>query len=183
MTDLEIATYIVTEFERGTFTNDPADAGGETRWGITRPYLADYLRLPVEQVSPSMIRNLTRERAIEALIEVEFERRPLLKMLDWRPRLATVDFNFNAGADDGIPALQLAVGAVVDSKLGPKTIAAALAADPLTTAVLVTAERIHFHVERSTRGKPCDTCRLPSQKRFLGGWSDRCSKILTKVAA
>lgn len=180
MTDLEIATFIVMELERG-FSNDPADAGGVTRWGITRPYLAAYLRVPVDEVSPSIIKNLAPERAVEVLLEVELTRQPLIKTLDWRPKLAVVDFNYNAGPDDGIPALQRAVGVKADGVFGPKTAAAALQADPLLTAITVTTHRMRVHAERSNRGVRCPACKLPSQKKFLGGWEVRCADILDHV--
>lgn len=41
--------------ESGTYTNDPNDAGGPTRWGITQTALADFRGHPVSATDVSML--------------------------------------------------------------------------------------------------------------------------------
>lgn len=183
MTDLEIAAYVIDVFETKTFTDDPLDAGGPTKWGMTRAYIAAYLRMPEDEVATAIIRNLSREKALEIFIEMEFTRVPLFALIDWRPKLAVVDFGYNAGRDDSIPALQRAVGTKADGIFGMKTFEATRAANPSEVAVRVTVERLRFHTERSTHGAICKTCKLPSQKKFLGGWVNRCAAILERVSS
>lgn len=53
--------HLVDVVEGGTYTNDPADAGGPTRWGITQHTLAGFLDHPV---TPDRVRNLSRGDAL-----------------------------------------------------------------------------------------------------------------------
>jgi lysozyme family protein len=184
MTDLELAAYIIDTFEAGSppgvVTEAPADFGGVTRWGITQGYLAEYRR--VAAVPRDAVRALRRDEAIDALVEMEFRRRGLWQVPDWRPRLVAADFNFHAGADDGTPTLQRVLGVAPDGVVGPRTLAALAAADPVTVAVRVVAERPRFHARKSNGGLRCETCGLPSQKQWLGGWVNRCAALLDRVS-
>jgi lysozyme family protein len=185
VTHHDIGAFIVDEFEAGdppgTVTNDRADAGGITRWGITRPYLATSRR--VKSVTADDIRNLTREQAIDALVEVSIMQSGLWQIPDWQLRLVVVDFEFNAGADDAVPALQRAVGVAADGVFGVATLAAATRVNLLHAVASVLVERQRFHIRKSANGVRCKTCGLPSQKKWIGGWLHRTTRLVEVCAA
>jgi lysozyme family protein len=187
MNNIEIGGFIVDAFEAGNppgrVTNDKDDAGGITRWGITRGYVAIFRRCKVEDVHPDVIRNLTRDDAIEMLVEVSIMRNSVWRIPDAHLRLTIADFCFNAGDDDGIPALQRAVGVHPDGVIGNETVAAVEATNPAFAIMRVSAARVKFHAERSGHGAVCKTCGLPSQKKWLGGWANRAAHVLETAAA
>lgn len=53
--------HLVDDVEGDKYTNDPADAGGPTRWGITQTALARYRG---HAVTPDDVRQLSRDEAL-----------------------------------------------------------------------------------------------------------------------
>jgi lysozyme family protein len=177
MTPEAIGAYCIDAFEAGSppgkFTDLPTDLGGPTRWGITKRGLADFLRTPARAITTDQIRAVTRELAIEVFVELAIMRPNLARVTAWQPLLVTADFNFNAGADDGIPALQRAVHTAADGICGPLTLAKVNAyGDPVRLAVRAVAYRQRVHVARA-KG---------AQIANLRGWMNRCTALLVKVA-
>lgn len=180
MTNKQIVAFVIQEFEGGpTFTNDPDDAGAETKFGISiHGFINEYLG---RRATPADIAGLTVEKAIEiGLWALKHWRIHLLD--DWRVRFVTFDWCFNGGADDGIPTLQRAVLAHVDGKLGPVTATLANTMDPRIVVMRSIADRQKTHVRRSANGRRCDECRTPSQRKYLGGWVNRCSRLLEETS-
>lgn len=116
ITDDEIIDRIILA-EGGIYTDDPDDAGGPTRWGITIPVLERHRRRPVTSFD---IRNLTRDEA-EDIYESQFIR-PFNSLPPGALRVNVIDMGVNAGIDRGIRLLQQTIGAQVDGKIGPETI-------------------------------------------------------------
>ncbi len=98
--------------EEGGYTDNPADAGGATNFGITQATANDY--------GLGDVRNLTRDQAAAAYVRI---------LHDWR--IDTIpDFNvFELTADscvahgpgNGIKWLQMALGCTPDGSIGPQT--------------------------------------------------------------
>lgn len=111
----EKAIDFVLRFEGSTYENNSMDAGGETKFGISKK------SYPNED-----IKALTRERAIE-----------LYRRDYWDPicgdkipgALAAVVFDcaVNQGLIRAVRLLQAMLGVMADGQVGPKTIAAAIA--------------------------------------------------------
>ncbi|MEN2980848.1 glycosyl hydrolase 108 family protein [Tistrella bauzanensis] len=162
MTRFDQALDIVLHWEgHGQVTDDPADPGGITRWGISLAFL----RRADSDAGPADIREMTREHAA-TLYRGHFW--SPIRADDLHPALAL--FTFDTAVNLGVPRaarlLQQAVGAAPDGVIGPRSIAAAAkaaAAPDLARAVLVDmcAGRMDIYVTR------------PGWPRFGRGWTRR----------
>jgi lysozyme family protein len=172
VTDAEIIAFIVHRFEGGTFTDDPLDPGGATKWGVTQRALGQFHGRPA---TVDEVKALTFERACDVHRELSLLRNGLWQVPDWRLKFVVVDASINFGDDDAIPWLQEAVGAAPDGRLGPLALAAVKKADALAAAIKVMALRQRKHSAR--------VHQRPSQLKWFRGWIDRCTTLLEKVAA
>jgi lysozyme family protein len=116
----------------GGYTYNPADPGGETKWGISR---RSYPNLD--------IKNLTRDQAI-ALYRRDFWDAAKLGDLPLSIASQMLDFAVNSGAGTATRALQRAVGVADDGLVGPHTIAALRASEPHDLIMRFLAERLVF---------------------------------------
>jgi lysozyme family protein len=178
MTHEEIITFVIDVFEGGSkYTDAPGDHGGATKYGITRTFLARAWGKPISKLD---IKNLTLQQAIDAYRLVLLVQAGLRSIEDWRVLLVVYDFAVNAGADDAIPALQRAVGAQPDGRLGPDTlnklnaIGQAGSYTCRNAAANVLAQRQAFHIARSY---------APQQQQWVRGWLNRCTKLLAVTTA
>ena len=134
--------------QEGGYVNDQHDAGGETRYGISKR------RYPAED-----IRNLTVDRARE-LYRRDYWDRNRCGDLPGHMALAVFDAAVNGGAP--ICWLQMAVGASIDGAIGLKTIAAAHACRDKPKAVRdMLASRMMY------------LTALPGWSRYGLGWTRR----------
>jgi lysozyme family protein len=141
----------------GGYTNNPADPGGETRFGISkRAY-------PGED-----IRNMTLDRA------------KTLYMRDyWGPagcpnvpdavRFDLFDMAVNSGVRAAVKCLQGAAGVAQDGALGPKTLAAIASQDGIRLAARFNGARLAFMAS------------LPTFKDFGRGWANRIASNLMRI--
>lgn len=172
MTDAEMIAFIVREFEDETFTNDPDDLGGATKWGVTLRLYSTFLG---RAATIAELKGLTFDRACEVMREMFLTRTRLEQIPDWRLKFVTVDASINFGADDAVPWLQTAVGATPDGAFGPLTLAAVKKADALSAAMRVLAARQRKHSDRVKRN--------PRQLKWFRGWINRCTTLLERIAA
>lgn len=137
----------------GGYVNDPHDPGGETNMGISkRSY-------PRED-----IRNMTRARAAQ-IYRRDFWNAVRGDELPAGLDLVAFDAAVNSGPKRSIQWLQAGVGADVDGKIGPKTIAAA------------NAVHLETAITRATRVR-LDWLRvLPTWKRYGDGWTSRVNSV------
>lgn len=141
----------------GGYVNHPRDPGGETNFGISkRSY-------PRED-----IRGMTRERAGQIYRRDFWD---AVKGDDLPAGLDLVAFDaaVNSGASRGARWLQQALGVEADGKIGPKTIAAAKAADAARVVRAATDARMAF-----LRG-------LPTWGDFGKGWTRRVDSVRAKA--
>lgn len=117
----------VLETEGSTYTNDPADPGGPTRWGITQRALASWRGHPV---SPDDVRALERSEAVD-IYRVDYVEEPRFHKIHDLVRPFVVDTGVNMGQRTAAKMFQKAVGAKVDGRIGPKTIRRAKSLDPM----------------------------------------------------
>ncbi len=118
----------VLEAEGAKYTNDPADPGGPTRWGITLKTLRRWRqsggRRGGRQVTAADVRALGRPEAFE-IYRVEYVDRPGFDKIPEDVRPFVVDTGVNMGPGTAARMFQTAVGATVDGLIGPKTLARA----------------------------------------------------------
>jgi len=138
----------------GGYVNNPHDPGGETKFGISkRSY-------PGEDIA-----NLTEARAKQ------------IYFLDyWGPagcdsvpdglRFDLFDMAVNSGVSTAVKTLQRALGEVADGVLGPLTIQAANAIDPLRASIKMNGARLAMMAD------------LPTWPAFGRGWAKRIASNL-----
>lgn len=150
--------------EEGGYSNDPADPGRETNLGVTQVTL-DRARKTLPDL-PASVSQLTKPQALS-----------IYESLYWAPihgdelplglALIVFDAAVNQGERDAARFLQTAVGATVDGKIGPKTVEAAILANPRKAICEVGAQRMFDYMQLDNL-----------QGRFGLGWSRRLMRIV-----
>lgn len=144
----------------GGYTNNPADPGGETNFGISKrayPYLD--------------IKNLTREEAV-TIYQRDYWKFDGISS----QRVATklFDATVNMGSTQAVRLLQLALGGIqagpviADGKLGPETIGHVNAADEEPLVDEFKARLAKFYADEAVTGT--------GMAGFLLGWLRRAVK-------
>lgn len=143
----------------GGYSNDPQDAGGETKFGISK-----------KQFPHLDIKALTQDQAAD-IYTSRYLVGPRINLLpiDLQPQL--LDFAVNSGPSIAIMKLQLALGIAADGVIGEQTIAFAHCADPRTINNRVCAERLKMLAGIVSRA--------PGQVKFLKGWVNRALEFLS----
>lgn len=139
----------------------PADPGGLTKYGIS------------QRAYPHIdIRNLTLEGATEIYYK-DYVLAPKFHLLPKALQDSLIDFGVNAGPETATKALQRAVKATPDGKLGPETLGK-LARRPLEGVLLeFTVERLHHYLLAILAN--------PSLKTFARGWLRRTLHVFTRT--
>ncbi len=167
MIDTDIINLILAH-EGSVYTDDPADAGGPTRWGVTIPVLAQFRRVPESSITAMDIMHLTGEEA------ADLYRFLYLKPFDLLPRTIlrtnVIDMGVNAGVSTAVRLLQQTVGATVDGILGPATVE--LTGAPYWNTVFV-GVRVAYY-ERLIQVKPVNL-------KWRNGWRRRALSFLRPV--
>jgi lysozyme family protein len=145
----------------GGYSNNPADPGGETMWGVTA-------RVARATGYTGLMKDLPRDTAKAIAKKLYWD--PLrLDELDARVAFQIFDANYNGGHP--VIWMQGAAGAPVDGLIGPQTIAAVQAVDPLRFLLRWNALRLRYFTSLNT---------WPT---FGKGWANRIANNLTKGAA
>ncbi|MFL9899066.1 glycosyl hydrolase 108 family protein [Paraburkholderia fungorum] len=145
----------------GGYSNNPADPGGETMWGVTARVAraAGYM---------GPMNDLPRDTAKAIAKKLYWD--PLrLDKLDPRVAFQIFDANYNGGHP--VIWMQGAAGAKVDGLIGPATIAAVQAVDPLRFILRWNSLRLRYLTS------------LRTFSTFGKGWTNRIANNLTKGAA
>ena len=125
----------------GGYSNDPADPGGETNWGVTK-------RVAVANGFTGDMHAMTQDDA-----------KAIYKPLYWDTvhgdDLGDLAFHIfdaavNSGVGQAIKWLQQALGVTADGVIGPATLAAVQAADTARLARVFTGNRLDFLTDRIT---------------------------------
>lgn len=145
----------------GRYSNNPADPGGETMWGITARVARGWGYQGAMQDLP-----LDTAKAIAR----KFYWDPY-QCDQFDPRVAFQVFD--AAYNGGHPAqwLQQAAGVTADGMIGAITIAAVRQADPLKLVMLFNASRIAYYTS------------LGTWDSFGKGWSNRIANNLRRAAS
>jgi lysozyme family protein len=160
MSDL-IDDIIKREGASGVVTNDPADRGGRTQYGIS------------ERANPDAWADgkVTYDEA-RAIYQQKYVDGPGFRRLtDPHLRGILADFAVTSGPALAITALQRALKVEADGVLGPVTIAAANASlEPQRLVNKIAVERIKM-AGRIVK-------RDPSQLKWINGWLDRFASFI-----
>jgi lysozyme family protein len=165
MTDDQIIAAILLH-EGSAYTNDPADAGGPTKWGITLAELQEWHR--GRTITAADVAALTREEA-EAIYQMKY-----LRPFDSLPdplRVNVIDMGVNAGIQRATLLLQELVGATVDGWVGPETARLTVAFASVNTSYV--AVRLLFYEDLIVR--------KPTNRKWRRGWRARALSFLTPI--
>jgi lysozyme family protein len=164
MTDQQLLDAIIRR-EGETYTNDPSDLGGPTKFGITWKTLQGYRGRPCDA---SDVQALTRAEA-EAIYREKYLK-PFALVPHEGLRAALADFAVTSGPSVAVQTLQRVLGVPTDGVLGHRTLAALLAAAPALVLGSFVARRVQFY---------CDLVdHQPSQLKWFHGWTKRAMETL-----
>lgn len=159
-TDAEILHMILLhEGIDGEYSDDPADSGGPTKYGITIPVLARHRGVSSASLTFRDIELLERPEA-EAIYLERFIR-PFAGVAD-PVRLNAIDMGVNAGQSRAIRLLQQTIGAHVDGSIGLETIRLTRVRD---WNGLYTGVRLGFYESLVERA--------PKNLKWRHGWRNR----------
>jgi lysozyme family protein len=141
-------------------TNDPADGGGRTQYGIS------------EKSNPAAWADgKVTEAEARAIYQRKYIDGPGFgKIQDKQLQTQLVDFGVNSGPMVAIQKLQGILHVPVDGVLGPQTLTALVGVHPEDVCNLLVAARVRMIGQIVSKN--------PSQLRFLNGWLDRSLQFL-----
>lgn len=116
----------------GGYVNDPADPGGETKWGISKRSYPD-----------EDIPNLSQERA-KALFRRDFWNRIHADSLHDGVAAQLADFAYHSGPETAVRYFQRALGVADDGHWGPVSQAAAAQMSETDQIMRLAAERLDY---------------------------------------
>lgn len=180
MTSDQIVAFTIDRFETGLYTDDPDDAGGATRWGITQRTLQAYRRQVTGNdhliVSKDDVRHLDRGEAIDCAVQMFLTEPKLVLIADWRLRCVVFDFGFHAGPPRAVMTLQaLLPPLAVDGDFGPKSQAAVnRVAEATMCAFRYLTARSRYHLTRMKERE--------ASRKYARGWWDRVTTLQELIA-
>lgn len=145
----------------GGYSNNPADPGGETMYGITarvarrHGYTGPMRDLPLplaKQIARAEYWDVVRADELPAGV-----------------RFDVFDTSYNSGQTQAVKLLQRALGVKADGQLGPLTLAAAAAMDPERLLARFNGWRLDFLND------------LPTWPSFGRGWTQRVAENLKEA--
>lgn len=142
----------------GGYVNNPADPGGETKFGISKRSYPDL-----------DIANLAREDA-RAIYLRDFWQRGQMDQYDGAISFQVFDAAVNHGIETALRLLQRAAGVADDGHIGPVTVAAVKAKSVTDMVMLYIAHRIKFWT------------KLTTWEKFGKGWANRAADDLIYAA-
>lgn len=174
--DLIIGAVLQRE---GGYTDDPADRGGPTNFGITQATLAQWRGRPV---SADDVRTMTEAEARTIYADLYLSRTGIGRIANDDVRAVVFDAAVNHGAKPAIRLLQRALGLHDDGVIGPVTLSAIPYLDGRRLAVRVLAERCRLY-GRLISGNTTDADRdgIPDSTEFAAGWLNRVAAQLEEL--
>lgn len=144
----------------GGYSNNPADPGGETMWGITfRVARANGYTGPMRDMPVDVAKAIYRKLYWDAVRADD---------LPHQIRYAVFDAAVNSGVAQSIKWLQRALGVTEDGNIGPQTITAFKTANPDQLARRLIGFRLNAMTD------------MKAWPAFARGWSKRIAALLIK---
>lgn len=145
----------------GGYSNNPADPGAETMWGVTARVARAYgYTGPMRELPQTTAKAIAKKLYWDPLHLDEFD-----------PRVAFQIFDANYNGGHPVIWAQGAAEAKVDGLIGPQTIAAVQATDPLKFILRWNSIRLRYFTA------------IKTWSTFGRGWANRIATNLWKGAA
>ena len=145
----------------GGYVNHPSDPGGRTNLGVTQATWENWIG---RQSDESEMRSLTSDK-VEPMYRKKFWDAVRGDELPTGIDYLTFDFAVNAGVGRSIKTLQTAAGTTPDGALGPITMSAVQAADPVILIIEFSHAKEDFYRSLNTFNV------------FGKGWLNRVAKV------
>lgn len=152
----------------GGISNYSADRGGLTNYGITQ---ITYDRYRIAQGLPQQPASMATIPEAQAIYLTYYWTPAQCGAMPAPVDLCMFDMTVNSGLGNASKNLQRALGVVVDGVIGPATLAAVAAGDPMSTAASFIDLRDAFYKQIVVND--------PSQGIFLNGWLNRDNALRT----
>lgn len=152
--------------EGSTYTNDPVDGGGPTRYGITLKKLAEWRKMPY--LTPWDVEHMEEQEARD-IYRVEYVA-PWGFISSPRLREFLIDSGVNHGVLRAVKLLQRSLGVDDDGVVGVATRNALANIDGETLRLRAIAERMKFYGRLVNHDH--------DQARFIEGWLNRLAEFL-----
>jgi lysozyme family protein len=173
MADFGKIIGFVRQFEGG-YVNDPDDAGGETYCGVSRvhhPHWEGWVL--VDMNKPLKHNQIVKDSLLEDMVNTFYYKKYWNavggdKIAGQAVANMACDWQVHSG-DNCTKALQNLVGVKPDGDVGPKTIAAINACDPVRLFTQLKERRIMYY-RAVVRHKP-------SNGKYLKGWIRRAENV------
>lgn len=184
-TDALIAGIIQRE---GGFVDHPADRGGPTKWGITAKTLEIFRRKVGRffgTITRADVEALTVEEATRIYEDLYVVEPGFDAIADPRLQECVVDAGVNHGPRHAAKWLQYAADVPQDGDVGPVTIAAVNAADPMELFLWIQAFRLRLFgrlVSLDPQLKAATRAGFTLQAEFASGWNNRIAEFLERAA-
>jgi len=180
----ELAVEVVLEHEGfSRFTNDPADPGGPTKWGVSLRYLRSLPRLAGDidgdlDVDVDDIRALTRKKAVELVYKPIWRAGPYAKIKAQAIATKAFDLTVNMGARRVRKvrgATQVVGGAHLALQRACRAAGAPLVEDGLLGPISIKAiNSVPVDMLLAAyRSEAAAMYRRIGNRRFLTGWLNR----------
>jgi lysozyme family protein len=146
-------------YHEGGYVNDPKDAGGETKFGISK------------RSYPSLdIKNLTRDQACKIYFVDFWMKAKCEDINDENIATKFFDLAVHTGIPQAVKLIQRALRSageqvIEDGIIGPNTLSAINKADPTDLLAALKSEAAGFYRFIASIN--------PSQQRFINGWLNR----------
>jgi lysozyme family protein len=138
MTFDEAFATLISPSHEGGYVNNPADPGGETKFGISK---RSYPHLN--------IKSLTRED-VKPIYLHDFWLAAKCPLLPAPLRFPLFDFAVNSSVSEAVKKLQRRLGVSEDGVIGPITLGEISHWDPETLAIVFTLDRLNFMTDLHT---------------------------------
>lgn len=152
----------------GGFNNDPLDPGGATNFGITQ---REYDSWRHRQGEPLQSVALISGEEVVAIYKADYWDKVSGDQLPSGVDYCVFDFAVNSGVVRAARYLQEALGVTADGIIGPKTIAAAAADNPVHLIAALSTARLDYLEGLKTFG------------HFGHGWMSRVDDVETRADA
>jgi len=177
----EIITEVLKAEGWDSYTNDPADRGGPTKWGITQKRWAEYRG---HDVTEQDMKDITEAQARD-FYEKLYVIGPRFNHLPDLIRPLVIDSGVNSGVRAASKWVQRAVGAKQDGWIGPNTLQQVQESNHVSTFLRIVSYRCKLYgrlVAHDSQLKAAQDAGFKLQARFASGWNNRVMSFLQRLA-